>query len=202
MPPSSRELAITVAVNGDAAAIASLRNAAAEHLTRRFGRGHWSGRVTEKGTLRDITSSRVLIARTPDGIVGTLQLTTTKPWAIDVTYFATVHRPLYLLSMAVDPRWQGQGIGRRLVEEARVVSTDWPADALRLDAYNAAAGAGGFYEKCGFREVGRVIYRGVPLVYFELLLQSPLKSPNGASPPDRCVPLDGRDPRPRAPRRT
>jgi len=47
---------------------------------------------------------------------------------------------------------------------------EWPGDAIRLDAYDADAGAGGFYSNCGFREVGRVNYRGTPLVYYELLL--------------------------------
>ena len=41
-----------------------------------------------------------------------------------------------------------------------------------LDAYDGAAGAGRFYAKCGFLEVGRKTYRGVPLVYFELMLLS------------------------------
>src|SRR5690348_17830182 len=36
----------------------------------------------------------------------------------------------------------------------------WPADALWLDAYDAPYGAGGFYRRCGFREVGRPSYRG------------------------------------------
>jgi hypothetical protein len=31
-------------------------------------------------------------------------------------------------------------------------------------------GAGPFYEKCGYRPVGRVTYRKTPLAYFELLL--------------------------------
>jgi hypothetical protein len=45
-----------------------------------------------------------------------------------------------------------------------------PSDAIRLDAYNADADAGEFYRKCGFREVGRALYRNVPLIYFEMLL--------------------------------
>jgi hypothetical protein len=44
------------------------------------------------------------------------------------------------------------------------------ADAIRLDAYDGAVGAGAFYAKYGFKEVGRVVYRGTPLIYFELLL--------------------------------
>jgi GNAT superfamily N-acetyltransferase len=99
--------------------------------------------------------------------VATFQLGTRKPWAIDVSYFSKSTRPLYLTAMAVDPDAQGNGVGRRCVEEILRIAREWPADAIRLDAYDASAGAGAFYAKCGFREVGRVIYRNNPLVYFE-----------------------------------
>lgn len=49
------------------------------------------------------------------------------------------------------------------------VARAWPSQAIRLDAYDSAAGAAGFYAGCGCREVGRVTYRRVPLIYFELL---------------------------------
>jgi len=97
-------------------------------------------------------------------------LQTKKPWAIDLAYFGSARRPLYLVDMAVAPNVQGQGIGRYLIEEAAAVARAWPSDTIRLDAYDAAVGAGGFYAKCGFMEVGRKTYRGVPLVYFELIL--------------------------------
>ena len=83
--------------------------------------------------------------------------------------------------MAVAPRLQRGGIGARLLEEAKAVAREWPADAIRLDAYNNAAGAGPFYVKSGFREVGRVTYRGVPLIYFELLLNSSLAREQSSS---------------------
>ncbi|HEY6384909.1 MAG TPA: GNAT family N-acetyltransferase [Candidatus Acidoferrum sp.] len=63
---------------------------------------------------------------------------------------------------------QRQGIGRLLVAEAVKHALAWPANAVRLDAFDAGAGA--FCAKCGFREVGRVTYRKAPLVYFELVL--------------------------------
>jgi GNAT superfamily N-acetyltransferase len=72
--------------------------------------------------------------------------------------------------MAVHPEMQRKGVGRQLLEKARSMAKDWPSDALRLDAYDTESGAGGFYAKCGFREVGRATYRKAPLVYFELLL--------------------------------
>ena len=36
--------------------------------------------------------------------------------------------------------------------------------------FDAEAGAGAFYARCGFRERARVVYKGDPLVYYELLL--------------------------------
>jgi len=167
-------ISVTVASDADAAELATLRTAVAEQLTRQYGAGHWSSPVTDKGVLTSIKTSRVLVARADDdAIVATLRLATKKPWAIDKAYFADVTTPLYLTDMAVAPHMQRQGVGRRLLDEARLVAAAWPAAAIRLDAYNSAAGAGPFYAKCGYREVGRVTYRGVPLIYFELLLRNP-----------------------------
>lgn len=161
---------VAVAFPGDAGEIVAVRAAAANRLTEEFGKGHWSSCPTEKGVLRQIRTDRVLVARSGDAITGTLVLATKKPWAIDVSYFTAVPRAIYLHSMAVAPEMQRRGIGRMLLDEARRVASAWPGQAIRLDAYDAAAGAGAFYAKCGFRETGRVVYRGTPLVYFEALL--------------------------------
>ncbi len=158
------------ASEGDAEAIASLQTRVAEDLTRLHGVGHWSAPVPAYSVARAVVSSTVLVAREGPAIVGTVRLVARKPWAIDPVYFAQVARPVYLLSMAVEPKRQRTGIGRRLLEAARVAAEEWPADTIRLDAYDHAAGAGPFYVKCGYREVGRVTYRRVPLIYYELLL--------------------------------
>ena len=164
------KISVTTASEADAPAIASLRTSVAEHLTREYGKGHWSSCVTEKTVLRSIKTSRVLVARNNRDIIGTLRLETKKPWAIDLAYFKSVRRPLYLHDIAVTPNLQGRGIGRQLVEEAKTVALACPSEAIRLDAYDSDAGAGPFYAKCGFLEVGRKTYRGVPLIYFELML--------------------------------
>ena len=167
------DLSFSLATDADAGAIASLRTAAADHLSHRYGQGSWSSPSTERGVLRDLGRpkfSRTLIARDGPQIIATLCLQTKKPWAIDVAYFTTVKKALYLINMAVHPDRQGTGVGRLVLKEAEAMARAWPGDAIRLDAWNGDAGAGPFYAKCGFRETGRVVYRQAPLVYFELLL--------------------------------
>jgi predicted N-acetyltransferase YhbS len=163
-------LAIETASLGDAEAIAALQTRVADALTLLHGLGHWSSAVTAQSVARAIQSSKVLVGRDDGEVVSTVRLVTKKPWAIDPAYFTRVPKPLYLLSMAVDPVRQRGGLGRRMLDEATIAARQWPADALRLDAYDHPAGAGPFYAKCGYREVGGATYRGVPLSYYELLI--------------------------------
>ena len=131
---------------------------------------------TERGSLYDMKIGRVFVQEDALGLLATYRLSTRKPWAIDTSYFTAVKRPLYLQSMAVRVDSQRRGIGRDVLAHAVQVARDWPADAIRLDAYDTDGGAGPFYAKCGFREVGRVTYRGTPLIYFELMLDSQRRS--------------------------
>lgn len=156
----------------DVAVIAGLQNAAAGALTARFGEGHWSTLVNERGVEQSLRQARVRLGMSDKRIVSVLRLATKKPWAIDASYFTPVKRPLYLTGMAIAVGHQGKGVGRLALDDALEVATSWPAHAIRLDAYDAKAGAGGFYASCGFTERGRVVYRGNPLVYYELLLES------------------------------
>lgn len=154
----------------DAPAIALLRNSASDHLTAKFGNGHWSGMVSERGVLYEMQRGTAYVMRNDGKVIATLILSTQKPWTIDRKFFNESNRPLYLTSMAVTPELQRQGIGRLCIEGALEAAKKWPGDAIRLDAYDAEAGAGEFYRKCGFREVGRASYRDVPLIYFECVL--------------------------------
>ena len=166
------DLLFETAREEDAAELALIRNAASKKLLERFGKGPWSGGCTEKGVLFGMRTSQMVIARENGKILGTLSLQTKKPWAINPAYFTQVRKPLYLVSMFVAVERQGQGIGRQLLDEAVAIARKWPADAIRLDAYDAEAGAGDFYAKCGFREVGRAKYKEVPLRYFELIVET------------------------------
>ena len=160
-----------LATADDVPALSVLRTAVANDLTRQYGKGHWSAPVSERGAAIALRYATVLLLHDGPVLAGTLRLANKKPWAIDPAYFTAVPRAIYLTDMAVDPSRQRHGIGRRLVAEAIAMARAWPADAIRLDAYDAPAGAGEFYVKCGFREVARVVYRTVPLVYYERLIE-------------------------------
>lgn len=159
-----------IAAAEDIPGIVEVRVKAAEDLTTRFGGGHWSGLASERGVAWDLRQGKVLVAHRGKSVVGTLKLGTKKPWSIDVAYFTPVKRPWYLTNMAVHPKHQGLGIGKRCVAEAVRLVQEWKGEAVRLDAYDATAGAGEFYEKCGFVERGRVTYRVTPLIYYEKVL--------------------------------
>jgi ribosomal protein S18 acetylase RimI-like enzyme len=172
-PSGTSSVLFGAAQPDDSAAIAGLHNVIAERLTSAFGPGHWSYRHTEQGVRSSMKRAQVVVARRGSDIAATFTLATKKPWAIDRSCFSKVTRPLYLLAMAVAPDVQGQGLGRRCLDEARAIAKAWPADAIFLDAYDTAAGAGEFYRKCGFREVGRITYKGTPLIYYEWLVRQP-----------------------------
>ena len=160
---------ITLATPDHAAAVVAVRVAAADRLTRDFGNGHWSSHTNDAAVLRDMKASTVLVARDRGQIVGTLTLQTKRPWAIDPACFTPCKKALYLINMAVTPDRQRSGIGRALLAEALVAARAFPADALRLDAYDGPPGGGECYRRCGYTAAGGKSYRGVPLLYFELM---------------------------------
>ena len=160
---------IDAAVERDVPALAILRRDVARDLTARHGIGHWSLEGSEAAVQRNMLGAHLLVARAGETILGTLRLASRRPWAIDPAYFTPTRHPLYLTDMAVAPAHQGSGIGRRLLEAAREEALRRRSGAIRLDAYDAAAGAGPFYLRCGFLPRGAVVYRDVPLLYFEWL---------------------------------
>lgn len=142
---------------------------------RRFGDARWSTTINENSVARGLKTGRVLMAIQAGKCVGAVRMETRKPWAIDLAYFTPAQRALYLHDVNVEPPLQGRGIGRALIEEVKSIAQQWPVGAIRLDAFDGASGAGPFYEKCGFRRVGSKVYRGVPLIYFELCLTTEKK---------------------------
>jgi len=158
------------ALPGDARSIAELLTSTALQLTTKYGFGQWSRPSTIRAVMNAMRTSRVFVVRQDHAVVATLGLAPVKPWAIDLPCFTPSARPIYLISMAVTPPLQRHGLGRQCVEHALQIAREGRADAVRLDAYDADAGAGDFYVACGFRRAGRAVYRSIPLLYFERVL--------------------------------
>jgi GNAT superfamily N-acetyltransferase len=152
----------------DIKSVRGILAAAAADLTTRFGEGHWSG-VRAFETLRKYAGSGTLFVIEADAIsVGTLRLTDRKIGFYHNAWFARPKDPAgYLLDMAVHPEQQRRGLGRRAMDMAEQLARKSGLCAIRLDAYQGPAGAGGFYRKCGYALVHRGSMCGVKLEYFE-----------------------------------
>ena len=141
---------------------------AAADLTIRYGPGHWS-RVHGLPTLRRHQAERiVLLVLAGSRPAATLTLGRKKPPFYHNSWFAEPKAAaVYLSDMAVLPALQRHGIGRWCIQQAELLAREWGAHAIRLDAYQASAGAGGFYQKCGFT----LVHAGtLDLEYYEKTL--------------------------------
>jgi GNAT superfamily N-acetyltransferase len=163
-------LEFRLATTADIAALLKLRVAVDADQTKRFGDRRWSTTINEASVARGLKTSRTVVAMQRGRIVAAVRMETKKPWAVDLKYFTPAYPAVYLHDVNVAPRLQGSGIGRQLMEHAKTVAREWPVEAIRVDTYDGESGATAFYEKCGFTEVGRKVYRRVPLVYLELVL--------------------------------
>ena len=76
------QLKFSDATLADVAAIAALQNAAADALTARFGEGHWSSLVSERGAALAQRHARVRLGRSGKRVLTVLRLATKKPWAL------------------------------------------------------------------------------------------------------------------------
>lgn len=176
---TTTKMTVESATGANAAAIAAVRLAASRDMANRFGSGPWSFSLGSEGAVRaELISSTILIARDEGRLLGTLRLSTQNPWLGDTAFFTACSRPIYLTSMAVAPKHQRQGFGRRLIEAAlHAVTVDLRGEAIRLDSFDARAGAGDFYRKCGFNVVWQAGYNGTPLIWFERILKADCPGP-------------------------
>jgi ribosomal protein S18 acetylase RimI-like enzyme len=164
---------ISLATRRDVPALAALHASIAREMTRKFGKGGWSEFPTAAGVKRQLGASRVLVARCEAQIVGTVRLARAQPALFDAAAFTPVGNAFYALGLAVAPASRQRGIGRALMESAKEVTRAAPMDALWLDVYDHAAGAGSFYEKCGFRKVGKVSHQSTVVIGYEWLTTPP-----------------------------
>ena len=71
--------------------------------------------------------------------------------------------------LAVSPKAQGQGLGRRMFRAVEDVLISWGCDCLRFDTWSPNAKALALYDSMGTRRAGQVYFEGFdePYVVFE-----------------------------------
>jgi GNAT superfamily N-acetyltransferase len=162
---SAHSLSIGPASADDAVEIAALLTEAREALSQHRGRRRRAVRV--ESVRREIGRSLVLIGRVEGEIVATARLDRRKPWAARLDDFIPSPTAIYVHDVAVAPLHQRRGYGRGILNHVYEIARERKIKALRVDAYDAPWGAGEFYLRCGYVEVSRTTYRGVPLSWFE-----------------------------------
>lgn len=118
----------------------------------------WSPDVTPAAERRadapfftDRTSPRdVLVALVDHQVAGYVSLRQASP-------LPSHQHVLEVTGLAVDPRYRGRGIGRRLVEAAKQEARRRGARKLSLRVLGPNTVAQRLYESCGFRVEGRLV---------------------------------------------
>jgi GNAT superfamily N-acetyltransferase len=156
---------------GDARAIFAITTAAADDLTRHFGKGHWSTVTSIATVRRKARNGDVYLIEQGSQPVATFILSDKKIGFYHNDWFADAKaKAAYVRDLAVLPGRQRQGIGRYALGQAETMSRTRGLSAVRFDAYQGNVGASPFYRKCGYKLVHRGMMRGVALDYFEKVL--------------------------------
>ncbi|WP_241242717.1 GNAT family N-acetyltransferase [Paenibacillus whitsoniae] len=86
------------------------------------------------------------------------------PWTLDGA--RCIHR------LAVDPAWQGKGLGKKLLQFAEEQARASGGGCIRLDVYSGNPGAAQLYERAGYKQVGAIRFpmRSEPYFAYEKAL--------------------------------
>jgi predicted N-acetyltransferase YhbS len=105
---------------------------------------------TRKADLRNVAPKReshcVLVAERAGEILGTVSLFR----AGDSASRAWMPNTADLRYLAIDPRAQGQGLSKPLLDAAVEIAREWKASAICLHVRRGATGVAGVYSKYGF----------------------------------------------------
>jgi len=66
----------------------------------------------------------------------------------------TKQNELYIEMIAVDPTWQGHGIGQLLINQAEILAQTRPVSNISLSVLVDNTAALQFYQQCGFKIIG------------------------------------------------
>jgi ribosomal protein S18 acetylase RimI-like enzyme len=75
-------------------------------------------------------------------------------------------KPLVIHRLGVHPMYQGNGLGKRLLQFAEEFALKHGHSSIRLDVYSGNPGALALYERTGYREVGAIRFPNRPRPYY------------------------------------
>ena len=165
-------VSIRLAIPAELTMIRKQSAAAAADLVNKHGQGRWQVIPTRSSLSRYLESDTLFVIEKEASVVGTFCFVTRKIVFYRKGWFAFPDDPAgYLINMAIDPQYQRLGVGRQVMNELGKLAGRMKLLAIRLDAYQGAAGAGEFYRKCGCLLVHEGKVGDVGLEYYEKVLR-------------------------------
>jgi ribosomal protein S18 acetylase RimI-like enzyme len=74
------------------------------------------------------------------------------PGPVDTTLKDSSDKAFAILAIAVDPQYQGLGVGKRLMKKAEEMANEWQFQQMRLSVHPENHQAVGFYKSLGWEE--------------------------------------------------
>lgn len=120
------------------------------HLARAFGVEQQSAELADQGLL-------TLLAEVEGDVAGFAQVRIDRAHAAPPCVRGG--RAIEIARFYLEQRWTGHGIAQPLMDEVLATGKDVGGEVTWLTVWEGNRRAIRFYEKCGFREVGRAPYR-------------------------------------------
>lgn len=138
------------------------------------GLKHWNNAYPDIEIIKkDLREGSVYLLKDRQVCKGMVTLSASEPEAYrDIKWPDSTLKPLYMHRMAVHPKWQRQGLARKLIRFAGDYAKKNGYRRICLDVFSNSENARLLYEKCEFVEVGafHMNEQKIPYICYEKYL--------------------------------
>jgi ribosomal protein S18 acetylase RimI-like enzyme len=114
----------------------------------------------ESDFVEDIEKGELYVAERGGSLAGFICINRIEPDEYKTVPWSRECPSLVIHRMAVDSKCRGQGVGSELVNLAEQLATELQIDYLKTDTYSLNIKAQKLFERCGYRWVGTMSFRG------------------------------------------